>query len=130
MTTDIFDFWAQIGADEHVHPADEEVFRRVPNHGFELGALPGCFMGPLRTAPIVLLFLSPGLADSDNPTPSLIDWHARSRLGSEPLISKRNSPIRIRLVDPTNKVLRANSGGVSLESRNTEYRRVPFEDIQ
>ena len=64
MKPDIFEFWAQIKPSEHVHPADYAVMRRV-GHGFDLDCLPGCFFGPLRTARIVLLFLSPGLSDQD-----------------------------------------------------------------
>ena len=64
MAADIFEFWSQIRPAEHVHPADKEVFQRV-KHAFEDKALPGCFMGPLRTAPIVLLYLSPGLSPED-----------------------------------------------------------------
>ena len=89
MGTDIFHFWEQIAPDARTHPADDSVLGRMPSHGFEVEhALPGCFMGPLRTAPIVLLFLSPGLDDGDMPTPALINWHVRNRSGLEPLISK------------------------------------------
>jgi hypothetical protein len=45
-----------------VHPADNAVLSRV-NHGFDLKCLPGCFWGPLRTAPVVLLYLSPGWSE-------------------------------------------------------------------
>ncbi len=61
---DIFDFWAECRPDAHVHPADAKVLGRVA-HQFELGCLPIAFTGPLRTAPVVLLFLSPGLAEDD-----------------------------------------------------------------
>ncbi|MGA9796334.1 MAG: hypothetical protein WBQ17_12460 [Rhizomicrobium sp.] len=89
MATDIFEFWGQISADACIHPADVETFRRVPNNGFATeAALPGCFMGPLRTAPIVLLYLSPGLSEEDKPTGRLKEWHVRTRGGTEPLVSK------------------------------------------
>ena len=84
---DIFEFWRAIPPDAHVHPSDEAIFDRVPRHGFDLSLLPGCFMGPLRSAPVVLLFLSPGRGDDDQPDPDLIDWHVRTRNGREPLVS-------------------------------------------
>jgi hypothetical protein len=59
MKPDIFEFWGQIASDQRVHPADIEVMRRV-KHSFNLESLPICFFGPLRSAEIVLLFLSPG----------------------------------------------------------------------
>ena len=83
---DIFEFWSAVDPKARIHPADEAVFKRVPNHGFDLDALPGCFMGPLRTAPVVLLFLSPGLDEGDKPTPELIEWNSRTRRGAEPLV--------------------------------------------
>jgi hypothetical protein len=84
---DIFAFWNTVPPNAHVHPADEPVFARVRDHGFDLDLLPGCFMGPLRTAPIILLFLSPGRGDHDQPNPELVDWHIRTRSGLEPLVS-------------------------------------------
>lgn len=78
MAEDIFDFWAGIPDDARVHPADAEVFERQPgwpkgeerpgerpNHNFNLDCLPIGFFGPLRTAKVVLLFLSPGYDDFD-----------------------------------------------------------------
>ena len=47
------------------HPADLPVLERMQKHGFSRDCLPGPFAGPLRTAPVVLLFLSPGLDDND-----------------------------------------------------------------
>jgi hypothetical protein len=61
--TDIFDFWSQIGPADHIHPADRDSFAQYPTHGFDHRGLPGCFMGPLRTASVVLLYLSPGADD-------------------------------------------------------------------
>ena len=88
MPADIFKFWAQIPRDARVHPADREVFGRVRDHGFDLRALPGCYMGPLRTAPVVLLFLSPGSSAEDRASPRLVEWHRRTRGGGEPLVSE------------------------------------------
>jgi hypothetical protein len=59
---DIFAFWSSVPDAAVVHPADARVFARC-SHRFERDCLPLCFFGPLRTAPVVLLFLSPGFAD-------------------------------------------------------------------
>ena len=60
MATDIFRFWSKIRLKGGAHPADHEVLSRV-KHNFDLRCMPGCFGGPLRTASVVLLYLSPGL---------------------------------------------------------------------
>jgi hypothetical protein len=67
MTENIFRFWAKIKRHEKIHPADRDVFDRVGRrgHGLDLRCLPGCFGGPLRNAPVVLLFLSPGFGPQD-----------------------------------------------------------------
>lgn len=62
---DIFDFWSNVPGDARKHPADEVVFDRALNgedqgHGFDLRCIPTPFYGRLRTAPVVLLYLSPG----------------------------------------------------------------------
>lgn len=90
MPADIFDFWSQVGTNDHVHPADKKVFHRLglDGHGFNHKTLPGCFMGPLRTAPVVFLFMSPGLSEEDETSAKLKswrDWHVRQRQGDEPL---------------------------------------------
>lgn len=86
--TDIFDFWAQIGPADHLHPADGESFIRNPNHGFDHRGLPGSFMGPLRTAPVVLLYLSPGADDgADAGAVTNQRRQKRMRAGNEPLPS-------------------------------------------
>jgi hypothetical protein len=63
VTTDIFQFWAQVRPAERVHPEDRPVLDRLgkSEHGFDLCCLPGPFRGPLLTAPVVLLYLAPGL---------------------------------------------------------------------
>jgi hypothetical protein len=61
MTNDIFDFWSVMKPGELIHPADNEALERLDHH-FDLRCLPGCFAGPLRTAPVVLLYLAPGWA--------------------------------------------------------------------
>lgn len=61
---DIFDFWAVVPGDACEHPDDRAVLRRV-QHQFQEKCLPGPFKGKLRSAPVVLLFLSPGFAEGD-----------------------------------------------------------------
>jgi hypothetical protein len=85
--SDIFEFWSRMGLGERVHPADREVLDRV-QHGFDLRCLPGSFAGRLRTAPIVLLYLSPGWAPQDRidaRTPSSQEFYIRKYTGNEPL---------------------------------------------
>ena len=56
-------------------------------HGFELDCLPGCFAGRLKTAKVVLLYLSPGydqtVAD-DAKTEEGKDYYFRRWQGDEP----------------------------------------------
>lgn len=66
MIRDIFEFWSQVPPDAKQHPDDNEVLRRTDaRRHFDLQCLPGPFLGPLHTAPVVLLFLSPGLTPQD-----------------------------------------------------------------
>jgi hypothetical protein len=87
---DIFDFWSQIEPNKNIHPSDERVFSRLgpDGHGFNHKTLPACFMGPLRTAPVVLLFMSPGLSKRDEDLAKdkeTQDYYVRRRQGNEPL---------------------------------------------
>ncbi|MCP1849402.1 MULTISPECIES: hypothetical protein [unclassified Bradyrhizobium] len=64
--TDIFKFWSKIGKAETIHPLDRPIFDRLNHsHGFDLRCLPCNFGGKLRTAPVVLLYLSPGFSEPD-----------------------------------------------------------------
>lgn len=94
---DIFDFWRPVGAKDNIHPADHHVFQRLADdtHGFQLDCLPGPFKGPLRTAPVVLLFLSPGFKDVDREHAATVEgqaYYARSRTGEAPLPTKEDHP--------------------------------------
>lgn len=94
LMLDLFEFWNEMGPRERVHPRDREVLARV-SHGFDLGCLPGSFMGPLRTAPVVLLFLSFGLSEFDRKeaqTKKGRDRAARMRKGAEPLPALDDHP--------------------------------------
>jgi hypothetical protein len=90
MTIDIFEFWNGIGRSEKVHPVDREVFERLglDGHSFNHNTLPLCFGGPLRSACVVLLYMSPGYHPSDEvyaKTREGRDNYVRRRRGNEPL---------------------------------------------
>ena len=87
---DIFEFWSHIGRGERVHPFDQDALTRIApdKHGFNLECLPAAFGGRLRTAPVVLLFLSPGLAESDLADANSDegkDYYERRWKGDEPM---------------------------------------------
>lgn len=90
MTVNIFRFWAKIKPHQKIHPADSAVFRRLgrDGHGLDLRCLPGSFSGPLRRAPVVLLYLSPGLSAPDF-------RHARTAAGQKRYAQRRkgNAPL-------------------------------------
>jgi hypothetical protein len=93
MTVDIFKFWSEIERDEHVHPRDRDVLSRV-DHNFDLRCLPTCFSGPLKTAPVVLLYLSPGWTESDVEKARIQeerDYYHERRKGHQPLSGKDRS---------------------------------------
>ena len=93
MPVDIFEFWSQAGPQDTQHPQDREVFSRLKNrkknaHRFNLHCLPYCFVGPLRTAPVVLLYLSLGFTEFDLKqarTSKGRDWVMKSRAGNQSL---------------------------------------------
>jgi hypothetical protein len=86
---DIFRFWSHVGPTEHTHPADRDVFDRLKGaHSFKFDRLPGSFSGPLRTAKVVLLYLSPGWSELDTEeaqTEQFRSYVVRSRCGDMPL---------------------------------------------
>jgi hypothetical protein len=74
---------------EHIHPADKDVFGRMNpgKHGFELDCLSACFAGRLKTATVVLLYLSPGhdqAISEDAKTEETRDYYFRRYRGDEP----------------------------------------------
>jgi hypothetical protein len=92
LTIDLFEFWSVVGPSDRIHPADRAVFDRLKDrcsHGFDLQCLPCCFMGPLKTAPVVLLYLSFGLDEKDDPAEATCergqDRYMKMRLGTQPL---------------------------------------------
>jgi len=86
---DIFEFWSRIKRDEHIDPADKDVFGRMnpEKRGFELDCLPACFAGRLKTATVVLLYLSPGhdqAISDDAKAEETKDYYFRRYRGDEP----------------------------------------------
>jgi len=80
LKEDIFSFWSRIADDAFVHPDDKDIFARV-RHTLQTDCLPICFVGPLRTAKIVLLFLSPGYSKFD--TDQALTAHGQSYYRSQ-----------------------------------------------
>jgi len=72
----IFDFWKHCPPNATIHPADRAVFDRVRNHNFDLRCPIGHFSGPLKTAPVVMLYLNPGLSPADYESP---DFESNAR---------------------------------------------------
>ncbi len=92
-TPDIFKFWSGIRPDARIHPADEDVLSRVGNPVFDLRCLPAAFAGPLKTARIVLLYLSPGFSAFDleeAESPEGQERYMLRRKGTAPLPSKED----------------------------------------
>lgn len=79
----LVEFWRDLPGDATWHLEDFKVLHRV-DHGFQLDCLPGPFKGPLLTAPVVLLTLSPGYAPTDSIHAKSFagqSYYARSRKG-------------------------------------------------
>jgi hypothetical protein len=85
--TDIFKFWSVVGPNERIHPSDRAILDACA-HGFDLKCLPVPYYGKLKVAPIVLLYLNPGLTKrdvSDAKTTAGQEFYWRQRRGNEPL---------------------------------------------
>jgi hypothetical protein len=92
MTDDsLFKFWEDVPAHVKVHPDDEPVFAQNKNRALDLDCLPNPYYGPLKTSPIVLLYLNPGFSQKDKAEAASEEGHKfywRQRQGSEPLRSQ------------------------------------------
>jgi hypothetical protein len=89
----LFEFWEGVSPSTKVHPQDEPVFEAHGKHNLRLECLPNPFYGPLRTAPIVLLYLNPGFLQQDLNEAQSEDgrqFYWRQRQGNEPLRSQIN----------------------------------------
>ena len=63
-TEDFLQFWTKAIPNLHVHPDDAAELERN-HHALALDTLVGPFMGPVRTAPVVLLTLNPGFSTGE-----------------------------------------------------------------
>jgi len=66
---------------------------RHAEHHFNLQCLPAAYYGPLKNAPVVLLFLSPGFDISDLDHANSIEgqtWYASQRSGTAPLPTEQD----------------------------------------
>jgi hypothetical protein len=130
---DIFDFWAGLPGTATEHPADKDVLARVRHH-FDLSCLVGAYRGPLRTAPVVMLFLSPGLVESDRAHAKTVEgqnYYVRMRSGNCPLPTEDEHEAAWQWAD---RILR--QFGCEYESARSKvsflnicaYKSVRFED--
>ena len=90
MRRDLFDFWAEVPGDATQHPADIDTLART-KHGFDLRCLPSNVDGRLKTAPVVLLFVNPGMNDVDLQEAECHKAHekySQMRSGTRPLRGK------------------------------------------
>jgi len=102
VNADIFEFWSGLPGNAHYHPADRVVLERVKPQ-FRLDCLVAPFMGRLRTAPVVLLFLSPGFVESDRSDASSATaqaYYARRRIGDCDLPSEQEHASALRWAKP------------------------------
>jgi hypothetical protein len=94
VSQDIFQFWSEMPENAYVHPRDEQVLKRM-DHNFSPYCLPGVYAGRPQTAPVVLLFLSPGL-DQGDPEHGAGElgrkYYARQRTGNCKLPSVEEHP--------------------------------------
>jgi hypothetical protein len=93
----IFEFWKAMPTykqETYVHPRDRKALERMPVHTFDLQTLPCNFGGRLKTASIVLLYLSPGLAaEADrNEVKHHLDRYKTKLLETVPLASSSDNP--------------------------------------
>jgi hypothetical protein len=95
--TDIFAFWGQIDKSDRIHPADRPISERLrSSHGLNLKCLPSNISGPLRTAAVVLLYLSPGFSPHDL-------TEAETEAGREYYVKKRSGYAELPDVEHANE---------------------------
>jgi hypothetical protein len=93
----LVNFWSEMPSNRqkrYVHPRDRRALSRLDNHIFDLRALPSNFQGPIKTARVVLLFLSPGFHQK-------ADHEEASKYFSQYLETLQgNAPLRDGSVNP------------------------------
>jgi hypothetical protein len=96
-TERLLQHWAKATPDHlHIHPDDADALRSN-SHGFELRVGVGAWMGPIRSAPVVLLYLNGGLSDPEQVIRASQDTETREETirtlhGSAPLFSFKTDP--------------------------------------
>jgi hypothetical protein len=98
-TETVLQHWMKATPDHlHIHP-DDAVALRSNSHAFELDTLVGPWMGPIRTAEVVLLYLNPGVnrAGTGEEVMAAQDSDVRAEMiqnlhGSAPLPSFKSNP--------------------------------------
>jgi hypothetical protein len=94
-TEDFLQFWAEAIPSLQVHPADA-VMLESNRHKFALDTLVGPFMGPVCTAPVVLLALNPGLVGGEEQAEANIlevrEQMAHNLGGEAPLPTFKTNP--------------------------------------
>ena len=93
MDESLFEFWEGVSPGTKVHPKDQAVLETRGKHNLKLECLPNPFYGPLRTAPIVLLYLNPGFTQQDLDEAESVEgrqFYWWQRQGNEPLRSQIN----------------------------------------
>jgi hypothetical protein len=93
-TPQLLAYWARC-TDLHVHPDDETALRENTN-AFRLDALIGPWMGPIKTAPVVVLTLNGGfngaeVEEAKNPVARR--WTANNLQGASPLPDFAANPL-------------------------------------
>lgn len=86
LSDSLIKYWSRLGPSDRIHPDDRVVWDRLaPTFS---PCLPTPYYGRIADAPVVLLFLSPGLSDRDLPEaedPDAQRRYMRIRAGQEPL---------------------------------------------
>lgn len=93
-TEDFLQFWAKAIPSLQVHP-DDDIALKSHRHTLELDTLVGPFMGPVRTAPVVLLTLNPGssgVEQNEAKMPDVRELVARNPGGEAPLPTFETNP--------------------------------------
>lgn len=91
MPNSLIEYWSRLGPHDLIHPDDRATWDRLaPTFS---PCLPTPYYGRLADAPVVLLYLSPGLSDQDLAEardPKAQQRYVRIRAGQEPLATAEN----------------------------------------
>jgi hypothetical protein len=99
-TEDLLDFWAKAVPSLHVHP-DDAAELAANHHALTTEAFVGPYMGPVRTAPVVLLTLNGGISDNSECITAPKVPGAREAMAD---ILSGDAPLPEWIGDPTGRV--------------------------